>query len=133
VCCWSDRQDNILGISALDIQVAALQNNTAFPHTNIMQFTGNVEPWWWFKGCSPTACPCGGGFADPSGVTVAMWHSRVLDWYTKGVSHSSTRALQPEFHSCTDPTDCCCDRASPMSSGSTTTLVTTFHLVTSSL
>eukprot|EP01046_Picozoa_sp_COSAG06_P059615 COSAG06_NODE_12392_length_1388_cov_1.143522_2_plen_269_part_00 len=119
--------------SALDIQVAALQNNTAFPHTNIMQFTGNVEPWWWFKGCSPTACPCGGGFADPSGVTVAMWHSRVLDWYTKGVSHSSTRALQPEFHSCTDPTDCCCDRASPMSSGSTTTLVTTFHLVTSSL
>ena len=37
--------------SALDIQVAALQNNTAFPHTNIMQFTGNVEPWWWFKGC----------------------------------------------------------------------------------
>jgi hypothetical protein len=66
-------------------------------------------------------------------VTVAMWHSRVLDWYTKGVSQSSTRALQPGFPSCTDPTDCCCDRGSPMSSGSTTTLVTTFHLATSSL
>ena len=50
-----------------------------------MQFTGNVEPWWWFKGCNATVCPCGGGFADPSGVTIGMWHSRVLDWYTKGV------------------------------------------------
>ena len=85
--------------SALDIQVAALQKNTAYPHTNIMQFTGNVEPWWWFKGCTVTSCPCGGGFADPSGVTVGMWHSRVLDWYTKGVStHKQMHFIRVPSH-----------------------------------
>jgi hypothetical protein len=70
--------------AALDIQVAALQGNTAFPDTNIMQFTGNVEPWWWFANCTSTRCPCGSALADPTGAMIAEYHSRILDWYTKG-------------------------------------------------
>lgn len=63
--------------AALDVQVKSLQGSTAFPHTNILQITGNTPPWWFFAAS-------GKGFADPSGVTVGHYFSRVLDWYHKG-------------------------------------------------
>ena len=74
-CC----RDSDSTVSANSIQVASLQASTAFPETNILQITGNVPPWWfWAPGADHKE------FADPTGVNVGLYFSRILSWYSKG-------------------------------------------------
>ena len=63
--------------AALDIQVASMQNNVAYPESTILQLTGNSPPWWFWNPNSTV-----GGFADPT--SAGAYFSRILDHYTKG-------------------------------------------------